>query len=454
MPLRSAPCLLLILILVATAWPQVVEEEYRVYTEHPRLFLNTKRLRLLKRERERSSLRWQQFNALMSGGARMPEPGFAHALYSQVTGDSAHCRIAIDWALGPAADLRQAALVLDWCESRLTGDESARLGARIRTWIGKAATMHEVAPTRDRALAAIALADHDFPASEQHLRDIIRKWWRGEMAPALQSGKKSLNGEDVYPLLEILHAVQDNLKIDLRENAPGFFRDLPVNRLLSYYPASYPAPENEYRIPAWTGDGEPDLDVAALSRAADLAMTAYDANMREHQFLQGWLIHDRFLLRSAFGTPYEFLWANPYQPGLSYYHMPLAQHDARRGLLFLRSSWDDDAVWLGALDGEIQLFENGQRKVVKAGPGAKPVRIGDAVAVFASGASRFNIDDPEAKAIFIVGLKPGKAYEIEVDDEEMREISADAGGVVAIDIFPRPCLGLRLRPVAGARPAS
>jgi hypothetical protein len=134
--------------------------------------------------------------------------------------------------------------------------------------------------------------------------------------------------------------------------------------------------------------------------------------------------------------------------------MPLAQHDARRGLLFLRSSWDDDAVWLGAFDGEIQLFENGQRKVVKAGPGAKPVRIGDAVAVFASGASRFNIDDPEAKAIFIVGLKPGKAYEIEVDDEEMREISADAGGVVAIDIFPRPCLGLRLRPVAGARPAS
>jgi hypothetical protein len=445
---------LLILILVASAWPQVVEEEYRVYTEHPRLFLNTKRLRLLKRERERSSLRWQQFDALMSGGARMPEPGFTHALYSRVTDDPAHCRIAIDWALGPTADLRQAALVFDWCQSSLTGDESARLQTRIRTWIGKAATLHEVAPARDRTLAAIALADHDFPASEQHLRDIIRKWWRGEMAPVLQSGKKSLSGEDVYPLFEILHAVQDNLKIDLRENAPGFFRDLPVNRLLSYYPASYPAPENEYRIPAWTGDGEPDLDVAALSRAADLAMTAYDANMQEHQFLQGWLIHDRFLLRGAFGTPYEFLWANPYQPGLSYYHMPLAQHDARRGLLFLRSSWDDDAVWLGAFDGEIQLFENGQRKVVKARPGAKPVRIGDAMAVFASGASRFNINDPEVKAIFVVGLKPGKAYEIEVDDEEMREISTDAGGVLAIDIFPRPSLGLRLRPAPAARPAS
>ena len=35
--------------------------------------------------------------------------------------------------------------------------------------------------------------------------------------------------------------------------------------------------------------------------------------------LQGWLMHDSFMLKSTFGAPYEFLWANPYQPGLSYY---------------------------------------------------------------------------------------------------------------------------------------
>ena len=37
------------------------EEDFQVYTEHPRLFLPSRRLKLLKRERERTSIRWQQF---------------------------------------------------------------------------------------------------------------------------------------------------------------------------------------------------------------------------------------------------------------------------------------------------------------------------------------------------------------------------------------------------------
>ena len=48
---------------------------------HPRLFLNARRLKLLPRERERQSLRWNQFHLLMAGKAPMPEPGFAQALY-------------------------------------------------------------------------------------------------------------------------------------------------------------------------------------------------------------------------------------------------------------------------------------------------------------------------------------------------------------------------------------
>ena len=36
---------------------------------HPRLFLRPARLRLLRRERERASQRWAQFDALISGGA-------------------------------------------------------------------------------------------------------------------------------------------------------------------------------------------------------------------------------------------------------------------------------------------------------------------------------------------------------------------------------------------------
>lgn len=57
--------------------------DYQVYTEPPRLLLNQRRLRLLKRERERESLRWQQFDSLMRGKARMSEPGFALALWGR-----------------------------------------------------------------------------------------------------------------------------------------------------------------------------------------------------------------------------------------------------------------------------------------------------------------------------------------------------------------------------------
>ena len=47
-------------------------------------------------------------------------------------------------------------------------------------------------------------------------------------------------------------------------------------------------------------------------------MVAFDNNALGNQFLQGWLIQDRFLMMNAFGAPYEFLWANPYQPASAF----------------------------------------------------------------------------------------------------------------------------------------
>ena len=57
----------------AVAWGQAADEDYRPYTEQPRLFLRAQRLRLLKRERDRQSMRWEQFNTLMAGKAQMAE---------------------------------------------------------------------------------------------------------------------------------------------------------------------------------------------------------------------------------------------------------------------------------------------------------------------------------------------------------------------------------------------
>src|ERR1051326_3399141 len=106
-----------ILLISALAAPslrgQTVEESLDIYTEHPRLFLRPQRLRLLQRERDRRTTRWQQFETLMAGKAPMPETGFAQALYYQVSGDAEAGKQAVRWALGPASDLRQLALVFD-----------------------------------------------------------------------------------------------------------------------------------------------------------------------------------------------------------------------------------------------------------------------------------------------------------------------------------------------------
>ena len=190
----------------------------------------------------------------------------------------------------------------------------------------------------------------------------MKQWWRKEVAPGLRDGAYRYSREDSYALFEMLHAIRDGIQIDLREDAPRYFKELPAYHILSYYPATFPAAENEYRVPFYDGDGEPDLRVAALARASDLAMVAFDTNAQETQFVQGWLIHDRFLMRGVFGIVYEFLWANPYQPGLSYYHLPLSMHAGAAGRLALRSSWEDDATWFHYSDRKVQFFEEGRRK--------------------------------------------------------------------------------------------
>ena len=63
--------------------------------------------------------------------------------------------------------------------------------------------------------------------------------------------------DDAYALLELLHAVRDNTNLDLREACPRFFKDFPIEHLMSYYPATYPAAENDYRIGVTRKTGEP-----------------------------------------------------------------------------------------------------------------------------------------------------------------------------------------------------
>ena len=258
---------------------------------------------------------------------------------------------------------------------------------------------------RSRALAAVALFDH-IPDAPLRQLERTRTWWNSKILAVLKSGRDPIPREDAYALMELLHAIRDNTNVDFRESYGAFFKDFPIDHLLSYYPAAWPAPENDYYIGATRKPGDPDLRAAALSRAADLAMVAYDVNAPEMLVLQGWLMHDKFMLRGAFGVPYEFLWANPYEPGLSYYHVPLIYYNADFGRLFIRSSWDETALWFGYFDGVMQLFNNGNVTTMNPQLVSAPLSLGEAAVCLAHTARRFEVKLEEEDAVFVVGLKP------------------------------------------------
>jgi hypothetical protein len=419
---------------------QAADEDFHVFTDAPRLFLTKQRLRLLQRERERDSVRWQQFDALVSGGAPMAEAGVAQALYYQVSGNAAAGRKAVEWALsGAATDLRQLALVFDWCGKVMTASQTDTLASKIERGIGAPAT--DISHQAARALAAIAIADHLKDQGESILRPIVENWWRGGAV------KAAIPREQLYALLELLHAVNDNVSVDLRESAPAAFKDLPLDYFMGHYPAPFRGPDNDFVVPVFIGDGEPDPKQAVWSRAAGLAMVALDPNSQEIQYLQGWLTQDRYIMRDPLGFLYEFLWANPYQPGLSYVLLPLVFHDASTGHVFARTSWEEDATWIGYFDGHLQVFRDGKLETLRSGASTRPVRVGDAVILSApvpenDRAVRF----PAATEVTVVlGLAPRSAYDIEIDDEELAEGSTDAGGTLVVTLPPETEAGVRIR---------
>jgi len=431
---------LLATLLGASGALQAADEDFHVFTDSPRLFLTKQRLRLLQRERERDSVRWQQVDALVAGGAPMAEAGVAQALYYQVSGNAAAGRKAVEWALsGAATDLRQLALVFDWCRKAMTPSQADALATKIERGIGDPAA--DISHQAARALAAIAIADHLKDQGESILRLIVEIWWRG-------SGVKApIPREQLYALLELLHALNDNVSVDLRESAPSAFKDWPLDILMGHYPAPFRGPDNDFLVPVFIGDGEPDPKQAVWSRAAGLAIVALDPNSQEIQYLQGWLMQDRYIMRDPLGFLYEFLWANPYQPGLSYELLPLVFHDPSTGHVFARTSWDEDATWIGYFEGHLQVFRDGKLETLRSGASTRPVRVGDAVILSApapenDGTIRF----PAATEVTVVlGLAPRSAYDIEIDDEELAEGSTDAGGSLVVTIPPETEAGVRIR---------
>lgn len=423
------------------------DEDFHVFTDAPRLLLTKQRLKLLQRERERDSVRWQQFDALVTAGAPMPETALAQAMYYQVSGNAAAGRKAVEWALSDSGtDLRELALVFDWCGKVMSETQTDRLAGKIERAIGP--PRNDLRGQAARALAAIAIADHLKDQGESILKPLVEQWWRGGAAQRVAR-------DDEYPLMELLHAMRDNVTVDLREAAPVYFRDLPIDHLMAYYPAPFRGDENDFFVPVFSASAlpagaQPDPKVADWSRTAGLAMVAFDPNDEEIQYLQGFLMQDRFMMRDGLGATYEFLWANPYQPGLSYALLPLVFHNPVTGHVFARTSWDEDATWIGYFDGQLQVFRDGQLETLRSGGAIKPVRVGSAVLLSAppvetDGTTRFMAT---TEATIVLGLKPRAAYDVEIDDEELAEGTTDAGGTLVIALAPETQAGVRIKPRA------
>jgi hypothetical protein len=418
--------------------PAASDEDFKVFTEHPRLLLKPQRLRLLRRERERRSPRWQQFETLIVGKVQMPEPGFSDSLYYQIAGDETAGKRAVTWAVGTGNDLRQLAIVYDWCQPLMSDIQKKALEQKIERGLAQTAAASDFSTVRARALAAISTGASD------PLEKIVHGWWRGKVAPALKGGSRTLDRSEIYPLFEMMHSIRDGVNVEMREDAPKFFQDLPASLLLTYYPAIFPAAENDYRIPVYPGGADPDLKVAIMSRAADLSIVSYDSNSKESQFLQGWLIHDKFMMRGPLGVPYEFLWANPYQPGLSYFYLPLRFHDDIAGRLFLRSSWDDDALWLGYFGGKVQIFKDGSVQPMSLASQKGPTVIGDSAVLLAKPPMKLDLPPDHPLFYFLVGLKPDHKYLVEADDEELTELETDHGGILPMILTRKEGYGVRI----------
>jgi hypothetical protein len=418
-------------------WAQAPEEDFHVYRDPPRLFLTAQRQRLLERERERSSVRWQYLDSYLVSDTltpKLPEPGFTWGLYYRVTHQNPAGRKAIDWALSPAAtDLRQLALVFDWCAPLLSRAEADRLATKIQQALAQPAT--DLPGQSARALAAIAIADRLPDSADGVLREIV-SWWRKQ---------PPVKRDELYPLFEFLHAVRDNTKAELRESAATYFTQLPLDYIAGFYPAAFSGPENDFRIPVFTGTGNPDVATATRARAAGLAMVALDTNAVNYQFAQGMLMNDRFVMRGPLGAPYEFLWANPYQPGLAYQTLPMVFHDPSTGHVFARTSWEEDATWIGYFDGALQLFRDGGLQTVRRGTPIAPVRIGEATVTVPADVNAVKVR-LQGQQLFIIGLAPRAEFAVEVDDQELDFLQSDTGGTLVVTVAPDRDAGVRVRP--------
>ncbi len=433
---------------LACITPLYGQAEFRVYREHPRLFLEPARLERLLKEVDRETLRWQALRELVEAGTPFPEQPLVDALRFRVEGSEEAGREAVAWSrqlarggIRTASDLRQAAIVYDWCHDLFNTDARGDVGTAI------AAAVESVLPSanagvglvRAAILASIAVAG-DWAGSERALGQLIGSHWNGEVLLELQAGGLADDGASLLAVLEAVLAVRHNLEIDLLRPATDALASLVRTRLLSYYPLDIETAEGLARRPSRFGPDDPQAAIQApLYRIADMLLVAYESNLREFQFVQGWIRDDNYMLRSPLVAPYEFLWVNPYLPGLTPQSAPTLAYDPVRGRLYGRLQWERPTTWIGYTDGRIELVTEDGVSATDSLEGLEPIYFPEAVVVPVRPPTKLVISwqprsrpVPDLVNIYLIGLRPGETYSLRVAGRPARLVDAGPGGILIV----------------------
>lgn len=246
-----------------------------------------------------------------------PERGFELALYYAVTGDEQRGLEAVRWASAHACEKRQVALIRDWCNALFKRVETGTSCEQTRGG--------SLSDLRDQFLLKAA-------NGEDTEADVERD--KGVLLDKLKSGNLGELGE-VYAAFEYLSAARTVERTDLREEDPHFYTSLPIELLLNLKP-------REVEHPNWR------------THVAALALVSLDPNLDSSQFLQAWAIEDRQTIREGPGVGYEFLWADPYLPGVGYQNLDPWLYDDSRAMLVARTNWTTGACWIRITPGKIE----------------------------------------------------------------------------------------------------
>jgi len=423
----------------------LAQAEFRIYTDSPRIFLREDRLRRLQRDVERETSRWRGLADRLAQPGSLSEEPFALALAYQARGDQALGRKAVEWALAKAGaawtepnDLRQAAIVFDWCGNLLSEAEKSRLISSLARAAGDASHLAgtELGWVRAGLMTSIALGG-EWEGSEEAIGRFLNGQWRSDIAPALLEGKLVDDAEKLVTLLEIAIAWRDNLESDLWKDAPRAFQSLPPSRLLSYYKPAIDSPEGLVRPPTILPPSADPVRQAMFGRIAEMMLVAYDNSAPSAQFLQGWLRNDRFTLRGPYGAPYELLWLNRYLPGLSPNSAPPVAYDELRGRVFGRQGWDEGDLWIGYWDNRFHLLADGELVAVSSADKQAPLIFSGRAVVLPGEKYKTSLTVPIAvppygTSILLLGLDEDREYEVKTNRSKRRTYTPGPGGVIEV----------------------